>query len=286
MILERQNKTDLDPLNHRQSVKRFLSFYHIEQQKPDAAFLEKILAHFANLPYENISKIVKLQKNYLAPERIRLPEEVMEDHAAFHLGGTCFSLTYFLQAILSECGFLCYSVIAHMQRMLNAHCSLVVLLEGKKYLVDPGYLLNQPMQIHKEVSRIYRTEHTGVETVFNPDDEHFYLYTFDRTDKKFRYKFRDQPLSMQEFLKHWLDSFYWPGMRGICLTRVNRDGMVYVHNDFVQVLNGQGKKKGHVRDVHLLVKETFHIEPEWVERARAAIPEIISLGRQHGYYQK
>ncbi len=274
MKSEKSKIVNLDPLNHKQGVKRFLSFYHIEQQKPDIVFLGKILTHFANLPYENISKIVKLQKNYTAPDRIRLPEEVMEAHAAFHLGGTCFSLTYFLQAILSECGFLCYPVIAHMQRMMNAHCALVVLMDRQKYLVDPGYLLNRPLHIHKDGSRIYRTEHTGVETVFNPGDEHFYLYTFDTVNKKFRYKFRDSPLAMDEFLKYWMDSFYWPGMRGICLTQAKDDGMVYVHNDFVQVQNRQGKKKGRVQNVQLLVKEMFHIEPEWIERARAAIPDI------------
>ena len=91
---------------------------------------------------------------------------------------------------------------------------------------------------------------------------------------------------MDQFLKHWLDSFYWPGMRGVCLTQVSRDGMVYVHNDYVQVQNEQGTQKGRVHNVHLLVRETFHIEPEWVDRARAAIPEVISLGQKFGYYQE
>ena len=247
-------------------------------------FLGQILTHFSKLPYENISKIIKLQKNYTAPDRIRLPEEVMAGYAASRLGGACFSLTYFLHTILSECGFLCYPVIAHMRRMPNSHCALVLVMNQKKYLIDPGYLLNQPLQIHKDVSRIYRTEHTGVETVFNPDDENFYLYTFNKTNKKLRYKFLDTPLGMDVFLKHWLDSFYWPGMRGVCLTKVNKNGMVYVHNDYVQVQNELGRQKGRVQDVRLLVKETFHIEPEWIERAQAAIPNIISLGQHYGYY--
>jgi len=207
----------------------------------------------------------------------------MADHAESNLGGTCFSLTCFLHAILSQCGFLCYPVIAHMQRMPNSHCALVLLMNRQKYLIDPGYLLNQPLQMNKDASRLYRTQHTGVETVFNADDENFYLYTFNKTNKKFRYKFCDAPLSMQQFLKHWWDSFYWPGMRGICLTKVNQNGMVYVHNDYVQVQNEQGKQKGHVQDVHLLIRETFHIEPEWIERAQAA---IILLAQKYDFYQE
>ena len=156
-------------------------------------------------------------------------------------------------------------------------------MQDKKYLIDPGYLLNQPLQIHKDVSRFFRTEHTGVETLFDPENESYSLSTFHGGNKKFRYTFKDAPLSMQEFMLHWLDSFYWPGMRGICLSQLNQSGMVYVHNDFVQVQNEQGKQKGRVENIHLLIKETFHIEPEWIERAQAAIPDIVSLGRQYGY---
>ena len=274
---------NLDPLSHKASVSLFFSFFELGRQKPNMRFLEKLMTHYAKLPYENISKLVKLQNNYRSPNRIRLPEEVMAGYVDNHLGGTCFSLTFFLYAILCECEFLCYPVIAHMQRGPNSHCALVLLMQDKKYLIDPGYLLNQPLQIHKDVSRFFRTEHTGVETLFDPENESYSLSTFHGGNKKFRYTFKDAPLSMQEFMLHWLDSFYWPGMRGICLSQLNQSGMVYVHNDFVQVQNEQGKQKGRVENIHLLIKETFHIEPEWIERAQAAIPDIVSLGRQYGY---
>jgi arylamine N-acetyltransferase len=277
---------NLDPTSHKASVRHFFSFFDLIRQKPGVPFLSEILTHFAKLPYENISKIVKLRKHFTSPDRIRLPEEVMADFDASHLGGTCFSLTYFLYSILIECDFLCYPVIAHMQREPNSHCALVLVFQEKKYLIDPGYVLNHPLQINKDVSRYFRTEHTGVETRFNSDDENFYVNTFHDANKKFRYKFKDAPLSMQDFLQHWLGSFYWPGMRGICLSQINQNGMVYVNNDYVQVQNERGKKKGHVDNIHLLVKEEFHIDPEWVERAQAALPDIISNGQIHGYYRE
>lgn len=281
-----QTSFQLDPFSHSSGVKQFLSFFAITKRPPSLAFLGEILTGFSHLPYENISKIIKLQKDYSSPSRIRLPEEVMEDHSLYHFGGTCFALTYFLQAILCDCHFICYPFIAHMNRMTNAHCALVVLLDGKKYIADPGYLLNRPMEISKDTARCYYTEHTGIELRFSRDDEHFSLHTFNRNEIKFRYKFADVPLSTEEFLKFWWDSFYWPGMRSICLTRLNQEGMVYVHNNFVQVQNLQGKQKGYVQDLKLLVKETFKISPEWVERAQAAIPELITRGQEYGYYRK
>jgi len=285
MKADQQNRIVLDPFDHKKSVRQFFKLHNIKQQKPGLTFLGEILAHFAQIPYENISKIVKLHKNYEAADRIRLPDEVLHDHEAYHLGGTCFSLTFTLQSLLSESGFLCYPFIAHMNNRPNAHCALLVLLEGKKYLADPGYLLNQPMELHKDRRRIYRTEHTGIELVYKGDEDMFHLFTFNHNNIKWRYRFQDKALSMEKFLGHWWASFYWPGMRGICLTQVKQDGMIYVHNDFVQVQNLQGMQKGHVQDIHRLVNESFRISPEWVERALAAIPDIISRGQEKGYYR-
>ncbi len=285
-MLQNSKQFNLNPSFHTGSVKQFFEHFKFKKKLPTLDFLREILFFYAQLPYENISKIVKLQKDYTAPTRIRLPEEVMHDFAAYHLGGTCFSLTYFLQTILMDCGFLCYPFIAHMSRMKNAHCGLIVMHDNHKYVVDPGYLLNQPMQLHKDVRRLYRSPHTGVELKFNPQDEHFNLFTFDQNQKKFRYKFQDRALSADEFLNFWWDSFYWDGMKGICLTQVQEQGMIYVHNDYMLVQNLQAKQKGKVANVERRIQEFFQISPEWVERARAAIPDLVKLGQQHGYYRR
>lgn len=269
---------------HPESVRRFLRHYQIDIQHDRFNMLRQVLRAFSRLPYENLSKIVKLERNYSAPDRIRLPEEVMEDHARYHLGGTCFSLTYFLESILTYLDYTCYPVIAHMKRMRNSHCALIIIRDTEHWLADPGYLLNEPMRLDKDRSRMYRTPHTGVELGFCRKDEHYELYTFNRNQIKFRYRFRDIPLTPDAFLKHWQGSFYWPGMRGMCLTRINEQGMVYVHNDYVQVQNLTGKRKGRVEDIHKLVSETFSIPPEWVDRVQEAIPRIIRLGQAHGYY--
>lgn len=276
----------LNPLNYKASVRQFLNYFDIKERAPGMPLLVDVLTHYAKLPYENISKIVKLHKNYIAVDRIRLPDEVIEDHLAYHLGGTCFSLTFTLQTILTQLNFVCYPFIAHMNNRPNSHCALVVLLNDKKYLVDPGYLLNRPMQLDKDSVKLYRTEHTGIELLFKQDEETYHLYTFDQNNVKWRYQFQDKPLTLNEFLHFWSDSFYWAGMRAICLTQVKPDGMVYVNKNFVQVQNLHGKKKGHVEDIHRLVNEIFHIAPEWVEHAQSAIPDIIRLGQEQGHYRK
>ena len=200
-------------------------------------------------------------------------------------GGTCFSLTFYLQSILTQHDFMCYPVIAHMRNRPNVHCALVVIMNRLKYLVDPGYLLTQPMEIHPDKPRLYRTTHTGVELRFNKDDESYHLYTFDREEIKWRYTFMDQPLQADEFLKHWQASFYQGTMHGICMTRVQDDGMIYLHNDYLQVTSIEGKIKKKLKENYLdTVQDLFGISPQWVEEALSAIPRNKELEKELGFY--
>ena len=89
----------LDWQKHDDSVRQFMNFYQLKNQSAGENFLVKILENFANLPYENISKIIKWNENF-KENHLRLPEEVISEHVDFNFGGTCFSLTFYLQTIL------------------------------------------------------------------------------------------------------------------------------------------------------------------------------------------
>jgi len=280
-------KININPGDHKQAVLSFVNFFKIKAKSPALYYLEELLTHFSGLPYENISKIVKLHHDFTSPERIRLPEEVMEDFARFHLGGTCFSLTFFLQSILTIQGFQCYPVIASMRNRLNAHCALIVLLDQKKYLIDPGYLLTKPMEIHKDHPRFYRTPHSGVELIFNQNNEHYFLCTFDRKQTKWRYCFRDDPVPPEIFLSYWYDSFYKSSMHDICLTKIRNDGMVYMHKDLLQITTFEGKQKEKIKEnYHAIVHNIFGIDPVLVEQALTSIKDNIENQKQLGLFQK
>ena len=283
---ERGEKIILDPYKHKEAARRFLDFYHLKAGSPGLIYLQEILESYTYLPYENISKIIKLNRHFSGPDRIRLPDEVMEEHAEFRLGGTCFSLTFFLQTILSNQGFRCYPVLASMRNRPNTHCALVVLLDRRKYLVDPGYLLTQPMEIHPDKPRLYRTPHTGVELRFSAEDEHYHLYTFDRDQVKWRYKFLDRPTPPDEFLRSWQASFYQPTMHGILLTRVKEDRLIYLHNDYLQITTIQGKQKRKLRENYFsTVRDVFGISAELVERAQEAMQRNLQMERELGIFK-
>ncbi|MFQ5709276.1 MAG: arylamine N-acetyltransferase [bacterium] len=275
-----------DPTVHYDAVHCFMDYFRLRAQKPERSFLGEILTHFAKLPYENLSKIIKLRENWQSDvNKIRLPEEVIAGHVENKLGGTCFSLTFFLQSILTQCGFVCYPVMADMRAGRNIHCCLIVIVDSVKYLVDPGYLLTQPMELNPQKPRLYRTEFAGVELRFDSQTQRYDLLTFNNNEMKWRYRFQDRPTPSDEFLQHWLASFGWNSMHGICLTKLTRQGLIFVHKTFMRETTFSGKRNLNIkRNYHATIHEVFGIDKQLVEQAQEALAANLAMERALGLW--
>jgi arylamine N-acetyltransferase len=275
----------LYPSSHTDGVKVFMKASKISGGDAKINLLEKIVEAFSRLPYENISKIIKLSDHLEDEEQIRLPQEVVEGHLTEGLGGTCFSLTFTLQSILTQNGFSCYPVMAHMKSGRNIHCALVARIGGAKYLIDPGYLLGKPVELHPRKPYSFRNEFTHVELRFQPDDGAYHLYTFTGQERKWRYRFKDRSTGPEDFLRYWQDSFHKNAMHGICLNRVTTRGLVYVRKKFMREITPEGKRNVNIkRNYHSAIRETFGIRPELVDQALAALEANMAWERDHGLY--
>jgi arylamine N-acetyltransferase len=274
---------DLSP--HVDAVRMFLEYFRIPPKPASRSFLEEILRDFATLPYENISKIIRLHDNWDDLGKLRMPQQVIADHVAHRLGGTCFSLTYFLQAILTQHHFICYPVMADMRSGRNVHCAMIVLLDGVKYLVDPGYLLTQPMELNPDKPRHHRTEFAGVELRFDDVAQCYHLYTFNKDEMKWRYRFDDRPAPSVEFLQHWLASFGWNSMHGICLTKVTGSGLIYVRKTFMRETTLNGRRNINIKkNYHAAIHDVFGIEQQIIEQAEWALSENLARKQASGLW--
>ena len=284
--IKHKPSTLLDISTQKKTVERFNSVFSVHERPTDLDHLSIILTHFSNFPYENISKIIKYHHYFEGEQKIRLPREIMEDHIQYHLGGTCFSLTYFLEAILMHHGFVCYPAMADMRWGKNVHCVLIVELDKRKYLVDPGYLLNQPMELSADKPRMFKTEFTGVELNFNDGGAVIDMYTFDKMGKKWRYRFMDRPVSIETFLTHWLASFQWNSMHGLCLTRVEKDRLIYIHKTFMRETTFGQKKNYNIKNtLHASIQGIFGIDSKLVEEALTAIESNMARERELGLWK-
>ena len=275
----------LIPENFSDSVHFFSDFFKLKINQPDLLSLKKILEKFSTIPYENISKIIKLSHTWDNEQKIRLPDVVMEEHANYFLGGTCFSLTFFLETILLHFGYMCYPVMADMRVGRNIHCAIIVIFNQTKYLVDPGYLLNNPMEINPQKPRIYRSQNVGLELQYNEIQQKYQLFTFSKREMKWRYNFRDVPCSKEEFLQHWLASFTKSSMHGICLTKLQKNGMIYIHKNFMRETTFTSKKNFNIsRIYHQTIENTFGINKQLIDQAKTALTFNLEMEKKLGIF--
>lgn len=239
------------------ATKLFLEGYDLSPARADLAQLGELLVRFQGLPWENLTKHLKK-----APRGSR---EVMEDNLRLGAGGTCFSLTNLLRRLCTDLGYHAYPVMADMRHGENIHCALVVELDGKRLLLDPGYLVAEPVSLIEGVAQSVQLP--GHRLEYRPIPAGFDLYTVNvRGDETFRYRLRTRAVDKEEFLGHWLASF--EDMKGLHLNRLTSEGRLSAHNFNLRVDTGREKRNLKLkRDYPGLVARHFGIDSELAGRA-------------------
>ena len=235
-----------------------------------------------------MTKIIRSHSISKPEARLRLPELLYEEFLRYGTGGTCFSMTYFMQTILRSCKFNTYAVIADRPLAPNTHCLSIININGKKYILDPGFMIDKPLPLTKIPTKHllrhntiiigakdsipiperqmkyfeeYRTKR-GLDLFHEISSKNEYIiamHTQNRTD--IRYLFKDQSVNAEKFLDFWLSSFNWPTLRNISITTATNNGYIYARNNFLRTSMKDGKKQERIKkDVELKLGKTFNID--------------------------
>jgi len=223
-------------------TERFLAHFHLVKKNPTFSFLKKLTQSFCRIPYENATKIIKARA-FQEAERFRLPNEVFQNFLDHGTGGTCFSLTYFFYFILKECGFQLYPLMADRSYGKNTHCALIVILDGERYLIDPGFLLEVPIPLKCATGQIFPTSFNKICFVSHPVREEYDFYTWDHGIKKWRCRYKDHPVSWDLFMQYWSDSFNFSGMNSVVMTFVEGGKQYYLRNRHLRIMDKNGIRK-------------------------------------------
>ena len=267
--------------SYSSATRRFLTHFQLRREGPDLEFLSRLVRAFAQLPYENLTKIIKNSRERDPTRKLRMPDEVIEEHIRYGTGGTCFSLTFTLQQILEGCGFECYPVMADRSYGPDTHCALIVLLQGQKFLVDPGFLLSRPLPLTQDPIAAYKFPANLVQ-LEKSELEHptravsgYRVCTLNGSGKKWRYTLKERPISAEEFREHWLRSFSWNMMNSLLVTRVMNQNQLYLRDDYLQITGEGEKNKRKIRTDYARVLSGIF-----------GIPEEIILEAQHVVQQQ
>jgi arylamine N-acetyltransferase len=260
----------IERIGGEEALSLFLRGTGLDMGSRGAPFLEQLAFDFMRIPYENISKIIKMSLHKNPCRALRLPQEVVADHLSKGMGGTCFSLTFLLERMLRSLGFDCYKVMADMNSGPKVHCLVIVREGGSRYLMDPGYALNRLIELPRTGSRRVVCPHAVV--ALTVDGGRYNLWTEDVTGCKWRYGFDDRAVPDPEFESHWIASFSKPTIRNICLTRMTPRGHIYLRKDFFKFTSRGAVKKCKVAGgIHGFIEENFGIKGEWIGIAQEVL---------------
>ncbi|MCF7801684.1 MAG: arylamine N-acetyltransferase [Candidatus Marinimicrobia bacterium] len=269
----------LDPSRFGDVVTDFLSHHHWQASRPSLAHIAELSRQFGRLPYENLSKIINLSQYPDAPP-LRMPDTVWDGFQRQHLGGTCYALTFFLTTILQFFNYDARPVTAEMNWGKDVHSAIIINFQGIPYLLDPGYLIHQPLPLSPTTPQHLHYPHLTVELRADSERETFSVYTWRKGQATWRYRFHSNPLDWETYARRWRHSFALPSMDGLVITRVTPTGMIYIHNDYLRITRTGGVQK--VRDQNMVeqtIQESFGIDMRIVEAARLALRQNRS-GKQ------
>ncbi|MBN2072177.1 MAG: arylamine N-acetyltransferase [Candidatus Krumholzibacteriota bacterium] len=250
----------------------FFDHFSIGGKLEECDLLRLVITHFSKLPYENITKIITKFTRDDPDERLRGPEDVIRGYIDSNTGGTCFSLTWCLGSILSASGYRCYPVMADMKRT-NIHCALVVHAAGKRYIVDPGYLLGEPVELGQSV--VVKKTSFGTLELRPRGSESYDLFTVTGTEKKWRYRVRTTPVAQAQFLKYWKESFALPMMDSLQLTRLTENGHLYIKNHHLRLRRDDSRINENIRtSLESRIEREFGIPAGVTAQAREHIERM------------
>ncbi len=271
----------LAPPSNSILLSAFRSHFSLPPEKNRLILLGKIARAFSRMPYENLSKIVKEASLGRTENTRRPPDEVFRDHISLGTGGTCFSLTAALLHLVRSLGFAAEPILADRKYGADTHCALLVWIEGRAHLLDPGYLIVDPLVLPSQQAKEIKTEFNRLRLTPHEQDDRVDLHTLSANGSNYRLTFKTTPADAGEFLRAWDDSFSWDGMRYPVVTCVRDAEQLYLQGNRLQVRDHQKVRRHEIPPDELIAKiaTEFGIAPSLVARALAILKQ---KGEDHG----
>jgi arylamine N-acetyltransferase len=219
---------------------RLLKKFGIDPHWHRDLLINLIAGAFKNVPFENLTKILKAGAVISAASAMRYPDELLGDFLKWGTGGTCFSLTASVVAMFDSLGIEAYPVLADRHYGPNTHCGLMIVQPGGDVLIlDPGYLLFAPVQIPKEQSVFFDTGFNRIELHPVNGGMRLELYTSVKGNRKLRLTFKLEPVSDAAFGKAWEQSFAFEMMTYPVLTRTVNGCHQYLQGNVLAMRDSQ-----------------------------------------------
>lgn len=257
------------PESHSPLLQQFLTRHRIDPLQAPLDVLTQATTAFAQLPFENLTKIIKEAEAGRVSEARRWPAEVLADHWAYGTGGTCFALNAALLHLVRALGWRAEPVLADRRYGADTHCALLVWIDNRPHLLDPGYLLVRPLPLPTAGELRVRTPFNEVVLTARDGGARIDLHTVQQQHSTYRLTFKAAPVDAGEFLRAWDNSFDTNIIRYPVLSRVTDQQQLYLQKKTLYVRDHTASERLDLPADRLLqdIARQFRIAPEIVARA-------------------
>ena len=268
---------DTDPhftIKDQAILTQFLRLARVDpQQDSEDLVLAKLCAAFAQIPYENLTKIIKSDAVISAGSAKRFPDEVLRDYLHIGTGGTCFSLTAAFIAILSALGFEAHPILADRHYGTDTHCALVFFREQQILLLDPGFLIYQPTRLPTTEPRIIGTEFNTIELLPQEAGQKVELVTVVKNSRRSRLIYKVSPVDGPTFGRAWERSFAWEMMTYPVLTRYSSGRHYYLQGNQLRIRDQQRTTRQILTsdEQYTVITQTFGIHRDVFVKAFSVV---------------
>jgi len=170
----------------------------------------------------------------------RFPDQVVEEYLRLGLGGTCFSLTETASDILTDLDIPSLAMTGTMAAGPDIHAALYIPgEEGVGWLLDPGYLLPEPLPVNDSVPT--ETLAAGKRYTIDPVEGDFNV----SINGKWKMRLHRTGASRERFLSAWKHSF--SAMKDLIITMRQDQDIHYMRNGFYRRTAPDGKNQHRIR---------------------------------------
>jgi arylamine N-acetyltransferase len=128
----------------------------------------------------------------------------------------------------------------------DIHCAVIVNIDQRRYLMDPGYLLHVPVPIPDDGSESLITTPMNTVILRKEGAEVFSLSTLEANVEKWRYRLKTRRITQEEFEQHWIHSFRLNSMEQVMMSRVSASGRLYFRKDRLDVVSHSQRRKTRI----------------------------------------
>lgn len=236
--------------------------------------VSQALRELSILPYENLSKIVAFKQGGNMESTLGLAEDWLQKTRDTGAGGTCFSLTWWLARRIRAAGLDCAFLMGDKGRSKNIHCGLRFECNGRAYLLDPGYMIFDPLPLpNGGLSAEAWVAPNQVRVDDMPAIDAWRLWSGPRGALKARFDFRRAAVYEAEFFAHWEASYGWPMMDYPVLNKIEGGVQYYLQKRSLLVRTAEGGVMRKLEEPELMetLRVTFGIPPALAREALSIV---------------